>query len=70
MPQGARPQVTRPCGGHARRGSGHDQDDFEPLAVALAFTPLADHVFLVVITFPPPNHILPFVVIALLLGLR
>jgi hypothetical protein len=28
MPQGARPQVARPCGGCAWRGSGHDQYDF------------------------------------------
>jgi hypothetical protein len=36
---------------------------------ALAFTPLVDHIFLVMIAFPPADHILPFVVIALLLGL-
>jgi len=30
MPQGARPQVVRPRGGRARRGSGHDQYDIEP----------------------------------------
>jgi hypothetical protein len=30
MPQGVRPQVVRPRGSHAQRGSGHDQDDFGP----------------------------------------
>jgi hypothetical protein len=39
------------------------------VAVVLAFTPLADHVFLVVIAFPPADHIFLFEVIALLLGL-
>jgi hypothetical protein len=37
--------------------------------VALAFTPLADHIFLVVIAFPLADHVFPFMVIALLLGL-
>ena len=52
------------------------------VAVSLAFTPLADHVFLVVIaistmdhiflmviTIPLADHIFPFMVIGLLLGL-
>jgi hypothetical protein len=39
------------------------------VAVALAFTPLVDHIFLVVIIFPLADHVFPFVVIALLLGL-
>jgi hypothetical protein len=39
------------------------------VAVALAFTPLADHIFLVVIAFSPADHVFPFMVIALLLGL-
>ena len=54
----------------------------DPMAVSLAFTPLADHVFLVVIaispmdhiflmviTIPLADHIFPFMVIGLLLGL-
>jgi hypothetical protein len=39
------------------------------VVVALAFTPLVDHVFLVMIAFPPADHVFPFVVIALLLSL-
>ena len=34
MPQGARPQVVRPHGGRAQRGSGHVQYDFEPCGSA------------------------------------
>ena len=30
MPQGARPQVVRPCGGRARRGPSHDLYDSGP----------------------------------------
>ena len=41
----------------------------DPMAVSLAFTPLADHVFLVVIAISPMDHIFPFMVIGLLLGL-
>jgi hypothetical protein len=39
------------------------------VAVALAFTPLADHVFLMVIAFPLVDHVFPFEVITLLLCL-
>jgi hypothetical protein len=39
------------------------------VAVALAFTSLVDNVFLVVIIFPLADHIFPFMVIALHLGL-
>jgi hypothetical protein len=39
------------------------------VAVALAFTSLVDHIFLVVIIFPLADHIFPFMVIALHLGL-
>jgi hypothetical protein len=69
MPQGARPQVVRPRGGCVRQGSGHDRDDFGPRSSGFGFYPLADHIFLVVIAFSPVDHIFPFVVIALLLGL-
>jgi hypothetical protein len=72
MPQGARPQVARPHGGHggrARRGSGQDQYDFGPRGSAFQSYPLADRIFLVVIAFPLVDHVFPFAVIALLLGL-
>ena len=39
------------------------------VAVVLTFTLLADHIFLVVITFPPADLVFSFVVMALLLGL-
>ena len=41
----------------------------DPVAVVLAFTPRADHIFLVVIAFPPADLVFSFVVMALLLGL-
>ena len=69
MPQGTRPQVMRPLGGHAQWGSGHDRGDYGSRSVVLVFTRLAYQIFLVVIAFPLADHVFPFVVIALLISL-
>jgi hypothetical protein len=66
MPQGARSQVARPRGGCAWGVHVEIEMILDLVVVALAFTPLVDHVFLVVIIFSPAGHVFPFVVIALI----
>ena len=60
MPQGARPQVARPRGGRARRGSGHDRDDYGSRSGGFGFYPPSGPYFPCGDRFPPSGPCFPF----------